>query len=636
MKVFICEFSNENEKDIEEKVGKLVSREKKRAGNNPRVVCFEEQIHKRLESAGVSSEVFDDYDRLDNEDEPSWEKVYQLSDELYSSTEQDDALKYSGINFLTLEHEPASYVLAVRFSNILRRMVEQNCKVLIIVLPKRHPGWICNMNSPNVKIIKYDNAVKSFITWLYQHLKYQSSPILRGPFILLKAYFKRLVTRGHHASTQASSQKRQRVLFVVSTPLYARPALAIYDQCLRDGLIPHVATDNRVLVPLWQSHHIGYSVKPLFIFSLISLAQRAGKFLSLLYRLKKHVNLFFESKHPDAMLDEFSAACLCKQTLLDCLPQLCYEAVTDITFLEKVINMTSPDIICVMPHNLYLQQMASALAKKRNIPTLFCSAAWETGTAPSFRRHLHADKMATSGKKMRDMYIASGLEPERVFATGIAHFDILFNRNVEQDRQALLENSIDPSKSIIVFATQPAPTGEMEEILVGIIDAVLKIKDMQLVIKVHPREKVELYQEIAGRYHNARIQVVRDIGLYALISNCELLITKHSNVGLEAMMIDKPVVTINLYGESGTIPSYAEAGAAIGVYRYQDIEQAILDALYDEETRSRLKAGRDEYVRNWAGEPDGKASQRIVTLMKEMIVTSEKQRGLHAVGQSRE
>ena len=105
---------------------------------------------------------------------------------------------------------------------------------------------------------------------------------------------------------------------------------------------------------------------------------------------------------------------------------------------------------------------------------------------------------------------------------------------------------------------------------------------------------------------------------FVYFSNCQLLITKYSTTALEAMIINKPVVVINLSGQPTPVP-YAEEGAALGVYRYEDIEQAILNALYDEETRGRLKTGRYQFVRNWAGEPDGKASQRIVTLMKEMV-----------------
>jgi UDP-N-acetylglucosamine 2-epimerase len=268
--------------------------------------------------------------------------------------------------------------------------------------------------------------------------------------------------------------------------------------------------------------------------------------------------------------------------------------------------------------------MASALARKKyNIPTLACSNALDTGNARSLMRHLQADKIAAMGKRIKDIYIASGLERDRIVVTGVAHFDHLFNRDKERDSQVLLGCNVALNKRIIVFTTDNISVSETEQMLNGVINAVLKIEDIQLVIKVHPREEIAIYQAVAEKYHDSRIIVVKDVDLYALISNCELLITKYSTTALEAMMSDKPVVTINLSGEPDPVP-YATEGAAIGVYHYQDIEPAILKALYDEETRSRLKAGRDEFVRNWAGEPDGKASQRIVMLMKEMIGASAK------------
>jgi hypothetical protein len=49
--------------------------------------------------------------------------------------------------------------------------------------------------------------------------------------------------------------------------------------------------------------------------------------------------------------------------------------------------------------------------------------------------------------------------------------------------------------------------------------------------------------------------------------------------------------------------------------------------LYNDETKTRLKAGRDKFVRAWAGEPDGKASPRIVNIIKEMIAESQSRRG---------
>ena len=150
-----------------------------------------------------------------------------------------------------------------------------------------------------------------------------------------------------------------------------------------------------------------------------------------------------------------------------------------------------------------------------------------------------------------------------------------------------MECSIDPDKRIILFTTDNISFSETERMLQGIIIAILKMKDTQLVVKIHPSEEIGAYLALAEEYRDPRIRVVKDIDLYALISNCQLLITKYSTTALEAMIVDKPVVVINLSGQPTPVP-YAEEGAALGVYRYEDIEQAILKALYEEETQTRI------------------------------------------------
>ncbi len=154
MKVFICKFFSDE--GIEDKIGRLVSREKKRAGSNLRVFCVHEQTQNKLESAGISSEAFYEFDSIDALDESTWEKAYQLSDELHFSAEEDDTLKYSGINFLNFEHCHAYYIYAMRLANLFQRMEEQNCEVLIVVVPRNYSVWLRDITSPNIKTIKYD------------------------------------------------------------------------------------------------------------------------------------------------------------------------------------------------------------------------------------------------------------------------------------------------------------------------------------------------------------------------------------------------------------------------------------------------------------------------------------------------
>jgi len=604
MKVFICKFFSE--KDIKRKISRLVEREKKRA-TNVKVFCSNEQIQKSLQLVEIESEVLHDFYRIAGpDDEPGWEKVYELSDQLHASAENDNRLKYRDINFLTLEYNTMRYLRGVKLSRLCKRMAEQNCDVLVLVLTEPLSLWLPDIKSRRIRTVKYANPVEILRrTRLVRDVLPRVCPPLRG-------------VKGKGSSSISTvakpdeAQPGSKALFVVGPSLYARPAAAIINECLRSSLKPDVATDDPASAPIFRRDAIKYSVIP------ILKASYPIKILPLFYRIRKHAR-----NRLNAESDDFSEAYLCTKALMAELFLLCYLAISSVDFVDRMIKVTSPDIVCLMPDGFFLQQMAAALAKKYNIPTVACSAAIETGNSRSHMRHLHADKKAAMGEIIRNLYIESGVEPDRIVVTGAANFDLLFNRDKEKDKLALLACNIDPNKRIILFTTQRMAFSETKRMLIGVINAVSKMNDVQLIIKVHPREDMINYEALAEEFHEIRLHVVKDIDLYALINNCELLITKYSTTALEAIILDKPVVTINLSGQSTPVP-YAEEGAALGVCTYEDIEQAILKALHDEETRNRLKAGRDKFVRNWAGEPDGKASWRIVMLMKEMIAASAK------------
>jgi UDP-N-acetylglucosamine 2-epimerase len=615
MKVFICKiFKEEN---IECNIGRLVSKEKKKAGINLKVFCVDEQIRQRLEAAGISCNVINNFwHQTDIDTESDYETAYELSDRLQASVGNYNSSKFHGINILTLEYNTSFYANIVELSKLCQRTKELGCTVLILVITGPASIYSPNINTKTIKTVGYGNEIKysKIVQIIFRAVQWGCSLIdnLLHP---AKDHLKTEKNNPIDSKGEANPEK-QRALFVVSTSLYGRPALAICNECLKDGLIPYVATYPQDIANIFQSsHHAGISSRASLIAPL-SCTLQAGKTLALFRKLNKHVNSLRKMEH-----DEFSAAGLCYRFLSIELPRLCLVATYYIVFMEYLIKSVTPAIICLMPDGFFLQQIAAAVAKNWQIPTLACSAALEHGNARSYMRHLHAEKLAAMGNRIKNTYIACGLEPERVIVTGVAHFDLLFHRNREQDAQVLLAQGIDPGKGIVVFATENLPAFETIEALQGVINAVLKIKNMQLVVKVHPSEDAKPYLEAAAQYHSPGIHVTKDVDLYALINCCNLFIVKFSTTALEAMMIDKPVMVINLSGKSVPVP-YAEEGAAIGAYRFEDIEPAIMKMLYNEDTRARYKAGRNKFVREWAGEPDGKASQRIISLMREMITAS--------------
>lgn len=229
----------------------------------------------------------------------------------------------------------------------------------------------------------------------------------------------------------------------------------------------------------------------------------------------------------------------------------------------------------------------------------------------------------------RDAHISMGAPPENVFVTGQPRFDLI-SRSKSNGREIREQLKIPAGKGIIVLATQPIHSlwteVERREFIDAIIGAMSEFPEKQLVIKLHPSEKLEEYREILDRTEQ-KVIICRDVDLYGLLQACELLMTVHSTVALEAMILQKPVITVNLTGKPDVMP-YAESGAALGVYRKEDLAPAINKALYDPEIREKMAGKREKFVYEHAYKLDGQATRRVADLIVRLIEESKKKEGV--------
>jgi tartrate dehydratase alpha subunit/fumarate hydratase class I-like protein len=80
---------------------------------------------------------------------------------------------------------------------------------------------------------------------------------------------------------------------------------------------------------------------------------------------------------------------------------------------------------------------------------------------------------------------------------------------------------------------------------------------------------------------------------------------------------------MNFTGLPDPIP-FAESGAAVGVYERGEIERAIEEGLYDETVKAKLRENRDQFVYEQAFRKDGKATDRVVSLIEQMVQENRK------------
>ena len=112
--------------------------------------------------------------------------------------------------------------------------------------------------------------------------------------------------------------------------------------------------------------------------------------------------------------------------------------------------------------------------------------------------------------------------------------------------------------------------------------------------------------------------MVKDIDTLGLINASELLITVSSMTGLEAMILDKPLITINLTDLPDTFP-YAEYGASVSVSRPEDFTPAIEKCLNDNQVKKKLKIGRERFIRDYLHALDGKSTDRIISVVESLL-----------------
>lgn len=233
-------------------------------------------------------------------------------------------------------------------------------------------------------------------------------------------------------------------------------------------------------------------------------------------------------------------------------------------------------------------------------------------------------KIAVFGEYTKNILIDAGVNSNNIVITGNPKFDDI-GRGKYKKETIYKKFGIEKNKGIIVLATSPLVhnfswTKEQQKYyILSIIKAVENFPDKQLVIKLKYIEKFEEYEKMLGGLKN-KIILCRDVDLHEMINACEIFMSiPQTTTNLEAMVLNKPVIILNFFNDIEPLP-YISSGAAVGVYRPKEIIPAIKEVLYDKETRKKLEICRKRFVREHAYKIDGKASERIAKLIKEMVM----------------
>jgi hypothetical protein len=229
---------------------------------------------------------------------------------------------------------------------------------------------------------------------------------------------------------------------------------------------------------------------------------------------------------------------------------------------------------------------------------------------------------AVMGEAFREQFLAQGVRKARIEVTGHPLHDAAFAQRsaASAERWAALRAryGLPAGSRVILYATQPVlwravMTREaLIENVRGLGRAVEALgPEFLLVLKLHPREALEDYASVIEPERRTRL--LKDAEITELIGPAEAFISSSSSTVLLAMMLDKPIVTIN-FNRVPHFDYYASVGGTLHARTVPEAAEALRLAIFDEPTRARLAAERAAVLARYA-RFDGRAVERLADLI---------------------
>ena len=228
-------------------------------------------------------------------------------------------------------------------------------------------------------------------------------------------------------------------------------------------------------------------------------------------------------------------------------------------------------------------------------------------------------KYAIWGGTHKQAFVQKGINSERIIRTGSPRFDKYIQINSNPQLKSKIKKLVFEDFHIginkkIIFLSPPVSfffnfgsySSEIEKIITCILNVIKNLSNIYLIIKLHPMDRnLDLYNDLIEEFGVNNASVVKHYNSFNLLVSCDCLITKYSTVGLEAMILGKPVICLNFNKDS---IHYILNNAAFELSNCNELSLLIKEILENPSLKSKE---RKQFVEKYNYKNDGLATQRV-------------------------
>lgn len=301
--------------------------------------------------------------------------------------------------------------------------------------------------------------------------------------------------------------------------------------------------------------------------------------------------------------------------------------------LDEVIGMPHTDLVLLgqaCPENgkLTVEQRAVPIARKQNVRSVSISDFWTSrhlcfsGGSKSIDCNLLPDCITVIDETNRNIMIKEGFPASKLIVTGNPHFDSL-ERKARDDRLGRnIREKYGITADCLIFHPTQLLTNYENLFGYNDLDVLRVLDDAQIsggsvftLIKMHPgtsqKNQNEIARYVAGMT-NAR--VVFEESTQDLVLASDLVVTSHSTVGIEALLMERPVVSVQPgLCKENRYQFVTKTGLVPVGFTHEECRDLLRCAATDKAYRFHLVDNAKSF------RTDGQATERVVSLIYDQI-----------------
>jgi len=388
---------------------------------------------------------------------------------------------------------------------------------------------------------------------------------------------------------------------------------------------PMIKTLSKIYERLFLNGHnvFGISFEPRIYNLIPKMGQKS--FLSQYGSIESYINsrkkwrLIFknylknlESIKRNFVYDGINFFNLCKDKLEKLIKRYYKQLFFEYEIIISNFLQQNPKNIILASDSHKMSRLFVLIAKRRKIPTTVIQHGALCGKFAYVP--VLADKIAIWGNYPKKWFMMHGVPEEKLFITGQPRYDDLYNRKIELKKKWQNKRNL-KDKYKFLLATNPIGKELNTELIKIVAQGFPKSQDYKLIIKLHPgKSDYEFFNNAIKKLNFSNACITREEDLYLLLFHSDAVITSNSTVGIEALILEKPLIIISLKNLEAQIP-YEEYKCALIVKDAEELKKAIKVVMTDANLRAKLKDNSKKFLEDYLYKINGKSTERVLSLL---------------------